>query len=166
VAWRVAIEHRDGPVALALTRQKLPLIDRTKYASAENLARGAYVLGENAAKPQLILIGTGSEVQHVLGAYEQLAGEGVKVRVVSMPSWELFEKQSAEYKESVLPSGTAKRLAVEAGVTMGWSTYVGSSGAVIGMTRFGASAPADVLMKEFGFTSANVVAQAKKLLEA
>ncbi len=163
-AWRVAIEHRGGPVVLALTRQKLPLIDRTKYASQEHTARGAYVLGENAAKPDLILIGTGSEVQHVIAAYEQLAAEGVKARVVSMPSWELFERQSPEYRESVFPSGTAKRLAVEAGVSMGWSAYLGHEGAFIGMTRFGASAPGDVLMKEFGFTPANVVARAKKLL--
>jgi len=165
-AWRVAIEHRTGPVALALTRQKLPIIDRTKYASAENLERGAYVLAENAPKPQLVLIGTGSEVQHVIGAYEQLAAEGIKVRVVSMPSWELFEKQSPEYRESVFPSNVKKRLAVEAGVPMGWSAYVGDEGAVIGITTFGASAPADVLMKEYGFTVPNVVARARKLLEA
>jgi len=165
VAWRVAIEHRTGPVALALTRQKLPIIDRTKYASAENLVRGAYVLAENAAKPNLILIGTGSEVQHVIAAYEQLSGEGVKARVVSMPSWELFEHQSPEYRESVLPSGVKKRLAVEAGVPMGWSAYVGDEGFVLGITKFGASAPAEVLMKQYGFTAANVVARAKKMLE-
>jgi transketolase len=165
-AWRVAIEHRTGPVALALTRQKLPIIDRARYAPAENLSRGAYVLAENASKPQLILIGTGSEVQHVIGAYEQLAAEGIKVRVVSMPSWELFEQQSPEYHETVFPTSVKKRLAVEAGIPMGWTAYVGDEGAVLGITKFGASAPAEVLMKEYGFTLANVIARAKKLLEA
>ena len=166
VAWRVAIEHRNGPVALALTRQKVPIIDRSKYASAENVARGAYVLADKSAKPDLILIASGSEVQLVIAAYEQLAAEGIKVRVVSMPSWELFEKQSPEYRESVFPSGVRKRLAVEAGVPMGWSAYVGDEGTIIGITTFGASAPADVLMKEYGFTVPNVLARALKLLEA
>ncbi len=164
VAWKIAIEHKEGPVALALTRQKVPIIDRSKYAPADNAARGAYVLADKSAKPDLILIGSGSEVQLVIAAYEQLSEEGIKVRVVSMPSWELFERQSPEYRESVFPSGVKKRLAVEAGVPMGWSSYVGDEGAVIGITTFGASAPADILMKHYGFTVPNVVARARKLM--
>lgn len=163
-AWKTAIEHKGGPVALALTRQKTPLIDRTKYASAEHLIKGAYVLAENSPKPQIILIGTGSEVQHVIGAYEQLIKEGVAARVVSMPSWELFERQPEEYRESVFPPSVKKRLSIEAGVPLGWHKYVGTEGAIIGMTGFGASAPVELLMKEFGFTVENVVKKAKELL--
>jgi len=165
-AWKAAIAHKSGPVALALTRQKLPLIDRTKYASADGLARGAYILAESGADPDLLLIGTGSEVQHALAAYEQLAGEGVKVRVISMPSWELFERQPAEYKEKVLPARTAKRLAIEAGVVQGWHRYIGLNGEFIGMRRFGASAPVERLMKEFGFTAENVLEKARRLMKA
>lgn len=164
VAWRVAIEHKDGPVALALTRQKLPLLDRTKYSPAENLVKGAYTLAESAPKPDLILLATGSEVQHAVAAYEQLASEGVKVRVVSMPSWQLFEAQSAEYRESVLPQGVEKRLAIEAGVALGWHKYVGTRGDVLCMTRFGASAPVDAVMGGFGFTAENVLQRARNLL--
>lgn len=164
VAWKVAIEHRGGPVALALTRQKVPLIDRKQYASAEGLVRGAYILAESGKEPELILIGTGSELQHALAAYEILIREGAKVRLVSMPSWELFERQSAEYRESVLPSTIHKRVAVEAGVAQGWHKYVGNEGEIICMTRFGASAPADRLMKEFGFTAERVLERARKKL--
>jgi len=163
-AWKVAIEHRTGPIALALTRQKVPLIDRSKYASAENLAKGAYTLAENSKTPQIILIGTGSEVQYVIGAYEQLIGEKIQARVVSMPSWELFEKQSKEYRESVLTPSVKKRLAVEAGSSMGWHKYVGDSGTVIGIDRYGASAPYEVLYREYGFTMENVFTKAKELL--
>ncbi|MGB2867294.1 MAG: transketolase [Bacteroidota bacterium] len=165
VAWRSAIEHRGGPTVLALTRQKLPLIDRTKYASADNLLKGAYILAESSPKPQLILIGTGSEVQHVLGAYEQLAKEGVAVRVVSMPSWELFERQPKDYREKVFPTSVKKRLSVEAAVTMGWEKYVGDEGDIVGMNRFGASAPADVIFKQLGFTTENVLQRARRLLD-
>jgi transketolase len=147
-----------------LTRQKLPTVDRTKFPSANNLTKGAYILSENSSSPNLILIGTGSEVQLALGAYEQLVKEGVKARVVSMPSWELFERQSKEYRDSVLPPSVKKRIAVEAGVTMGWEKYVGDSGRIIGMTSYGASAPADVLFKHFGFTIDNVLKTAKELL--
>ncbi|MEP0823292.1 MAG: transketolase [Ignavibacterium sp.] len=165
VAWKVAIEHKGGPVALALTRQKVPLIDRSRYASAEGLSQGAYVLAESGGTPDLILIGTGSELQHALAAYEVLTKEGTKVRLVSMPSWELFERQSSEYRESVLPSNARKRIAVEAGVAQGWHKYVGDEGEIICMTRFGASAPADRLMKEFGFTTERVLESARKKLE-
>lgn len=164
VAWRFAIEHTTGPVALALTRQKIPIIDQSKYASASNLAKGAYTLAENSPTPRIILIGTGSEVQYALGAYEQLAKEQVPARVVSMPSWELFDKQSKEYRDSVLPPSVKKRLVVEASVVMGWEKYIGEEGVMIGMTGFGASAPYEILYKEFGFTVENVLEKARALL--
>jgi transketolase len=164
VAWRVTIEHTTGPVALALTRQKVPIIDRTKYASADNLAKGAYTLAENSTSPKIILIASGSEVQYVMGAYEQLVKDQVPARVVSMPSWELFEKQSKEYRDSVITPSVKKRLAVEASVTMGWHKYVGDEGLILGMTGFGASAPYELLYKEYGFTVENVLAQARELL--
>ncbi len=163
-AWKFAIEHKTGPVALLLTRQKLPTIDRTKYPSADNLTKGAYILIENSSTPDIILIGTGSEVQLALGAYEQLVKEGVKVRVVSMPSWELFERQSKEYRNSILPPNVTKRVAVEALITMGWEKYVGDSGRIIGMHSFGTSAPVDVIFKHFGFTVENVVKTVKEIL--
>ena len=147
-----------------LTRQKLPTLDRVKYASAENLIKGAYILIENSSTPDLILIGTGSEVSLALGAYDQLVQEGKKVRVVSMPSWELFERQSKEYRNSILPPNVKKRVAIEALVPMGWEKYVGDSGRVIGMTSFGTSAPVDVIFKYFGFTVENVVKTAKEIL--
>jgi transketolase len=165
VAWRVAIEHRGGPVAIALTRQGLPIIDRTKYASAEGLARGAYTLADAAGKgPEILLMASGSELSVALEAYEKLAGEGIAARVVSMPSWDLFEKQPQAYRDEVLPPQVTARLAIEAAAPLGWERYVGISGAVIGMTRFGASAPYKVLAEKFGFTSANVVQRAKALL--
>jgi transketolase len=163
-AWKYAIEYRSGPVAIALTRQKVPTIDRTKYAAAKNFSKGAYVLAESSAKPDIILIGTGSEVQFVIGAYEQLAKNGIAVRVVSMPSWELFERQPKEYRESVFTSSIKKRLAVEAGVPMGWHKYVGDGGSVVGITTFGASAPYEVLYKEYGITVENVLKKAKEIL--
>ena len=164
MAWKVAIEHRTGPVALALTRQKVPTIDRTKYAAADNLSKGAYILGENSKTPQIILIGTGSEVQYVLGAYEQLVKENIPARLVSMPSWELFERQSREYRESVLTPSIKKRLVVEAGSPMGWHKYAGDSGVIIGLNTFGASAPYELLYKEYGFTVENVLGKARALL--
>ncbi|RPI04230.1 MAG: transketolase, partial [Ignavibacteriae bacterium] len=163
-AWKFAIEHKNGPVAMLLTRQKLPTIDRTKYPSADHLAKGAYILVESSPAPDLILIGTGSEVQLALGAYEQLTKEGVKARVVSMPSWELFERQPKEYRDSVLPPSVKKRVAVEALISMGWEKYVGDNGRIIGMKSFGASAPVDVIFKHFGFTVENVVKTAKEIL--
>jgi transketolase len=164
-AWRIAIEHTRGPVALALTRQKVPAIDRRTYAAASNVSRGAYILAETSPHPSLILIGTGSEVQYAIGAYEQLAKEGIAVRVVNMPSWELFEAQPEKYRDSVLPSSVKKRLAVEAGVPHGWHKYVGCEGEVIGITKFGASAPYEIVFKEYGFSVENVVAKARELLK-
>ena len=162
-AWKFALEHRSAHTLIALTRQKLPVLDQSKYASAENVSKGAYVL-IGADKPQVLLLATGSEVSLALKAYEQLTADGIKARVVSMPSWELFERQPKEYKESVLPASLKARVAVEAGVKQGWERYIGDGGEFIGMTSFGASAPGDVLFKEFGITSENVVAAAKKQL--
>ena len=166
VAWRVAIENEHGPTALALTRQKLPVFDRTKFGSAEGLARGAYVLSPSPTGTghDGILIASGSEVSLAIEAQELLAAEGIGVSVVSMPSWELFEKQSREYRDEVLPPAVTARLAIEAGVTLGWSKYVGAKGDVIGLDRFGASAPYQVLMEKFGFTAANAVAKLKGLV--
>jgi transketolase len=165
VAWRVALESRMAPVALVLTRQSLPILDRRELAPADGLARGAYVLADAPdARPEAILIATGSEVALALEARKLLAAQGVSARVVSMPSWELFEAQPAEYRESVLPATVPARLAVEAGVAQGWDRYVGPAGGVFGMTTFGASAPAKALFEEFGFTPANVAARALALL--
>lgn len=162
-AWKFALEHRSGPVALALTRQKLPVLDQSKFSTAANLSRGAYVLVGDA-NPLVLLIGTGSEVHLAVEAYEQLRSEGIRSRVVSMPSWELFEKQSDEYKELVLPSSISARVAVEAGVRLGWERYTGDRGEFIGMSSFGASAPAGVAFKNFGITAGAVVAAARKVL--
>ncbi|HET7005127.1 MAG TPA: transketolase C-terminal domain-containing protein, partial [Candidatus Binatia bacterium] len=164
-AWRVIMPLKHQPVALALTRQALPTLDRSKYGSAAGLAKGAYVLADaDNAKPQVILIGTGSEVSLCIDAYEQLKKDGIRARVVSMPSWELFEQQSKEYREQVLPSSITARVAVEQGVTLGWAQYVGMTGAVVGMKSFGASAPFQHLQKKFGFTVENVVAAARAQL--
>ena len=164
-AWRVALLHRNGPVALALTRQKVAVIDRSKYAPVAGVRRGAYVLGEApGAKPAVLLIGTGSEVELVLGAYERLVAEGIAARVVSMPSMELFARQPPEYRDLVLPPAVRARLAVEAGVAQPWYRWVGERGVVLGIERFGASAPYQRIYREFGFTVDNVVRQAKALL--
>jgi transketolase len=163
-AWKYAVERRRGPVALALTRQKLPVLDRTTFAPAAGVHQGAYVLAQNSDIPRLVLLASGSELHPALGAYGQLTEEGVPCRVVSFPSWEIFEQQSDEYKQSVLPSGT-HRLAVEAGSPMGWHKYIGPEGDVVGIERFGASASAGVLMKEFGFTVEHIVERAKSLIE-
>jgi len=162
-AWKFALEHRTGPVVLALTRQKLPVFDQTKFGSAENVSKGAYVL-IGAENPRVVLLATGSEVHLAVRAYEQLTADNIPARVVSMPSWELFEMQSSAYKESVLPSGVSARVAVEAGVRMGWERYIGAKGEFIGMSTFGASAPADVAFKNFGITTENVVAAARRVL--
>ena len=165
VAWRVALEHRNGPVALALTRQKLPVLDRTKFPPAELLLKGAYILADaDQGHPRVILIATGSEVQVALEAWGRLADEGIPARVVSMPSWELFDRQPEAYRNEVLPPTVTARLAIEAGSPHGWHRYVGLLGGVIGMTRFGASAPIQVLMQQFGFTPEHVVSRAKELL--
>ncbi|GCE47078.1 transketolase [Thermosporothrix hazakensis] len=162
-AWRAAISI-DGPVALALTRQNLPTLDRNELASAKNLTRGAYVLLDSEKTPDLILMATGSEVSLAVDAARKLQQEGVAVRVVSMPSWELFEKQDAAYKESVLPKNVRARLAIEAASSFGWARYVGLDGATVTIDQFGASAPAKLLFQHFGFTVDNVVAKAKELL--
>ncbi len=165
-AWKAALLHPErGPVALALTRQGLPTFDRTKLAPVEGAQRGAYVLSDSDGTPEIILIGTGSEVQLVVEAAEKLRGEGVAARAVSMPSWELFEAQDQAYRDEVLPPHVTKRLAVEAGVTFGWGRYVGREGRVIGLDRFGASAPGDVNMEKFGFTVENVLKEARAVLE-
>jgi transketolase len=165
VAWRVAIEHRGGPVALCLSRQGLPIIDRSKYGAAEGLVKGAYVLADaQGRKPEIILIASGSEVAPALEAYEKLAGEGVAARLVSMPSWDLFEKQHQSYRDEVLPPDVTARLAIEAAAPFGWERYVGIKGDVIGMKRFGASAPAKVLAEKLGFTAAHIVQRAHQLL--
>jgi len=164
-AWRVALRHQDSPVALALTRQKLPVLDRTKVADAAKVARGAYVLAEaEGERPDVILIATGSEVHLALEAREQLAEQDVKARVVSMPSWELFDQQPPTYRDQVLPPTVTIRLAIEAGVPQGWHRYVGLAGEVIGLNRFGASAPYKTLMEKFGFTAENIASRALALL--
>ena len=164
-AWRVAIETRDHPIALVLTRQNVPTLDRGKFASADELRKGAYVLADApGGKPDIVLIGTGSELSLVLAASEKLAEQKINARVVSMPSWELFDQQPAAYRESVLPKSARARLAVEAALPMGWHRYVGDGGDVIGIERFGASAPGNVVMEKFGFTVGHVVERAIKLL--
>jgi transketolase len=164
-AWRLAILRREAPTALALTRQKVPLIDRKKFASAEGLRRGAYVLAEaDGATPQLILIATGSEVSLALHAREQLQKDGMPTRVVSMPCVELFEEQSQDYRDEVLPPSVTARLSIEAGVGQGWDRYVGGKGDKICLERFGASAPGDVALKNLGFNVDNVVKHARALL--
>jgi len=163
-AWRVAIQHTTGPVVLVFTRQGLPVLDQQKYAKAGNLEKGAYILSDSKERPQLILIGTGSEVNLVLQAQAKLLEDGIHARVVSMPSWELFEKQGEDYKAEVFPPEIRKRLAVEAGSPLGWHKYVTDEGDVVAMTTFGESAPAEDLYKVFGFTTENVVQKAKALL--
>src|SRR6185312_8891868 len=164
-AWKVIMQLRHEPVALILTRQALPTIDRSKYASAAGVSKGAYVIAEaKGGKPDVILMATGSEVSLCLSAYEQLTAEGRKVRVVSMPSWELFEKQPLEYRETVLPHAVTARISVEQASTFGWARYVGDAGKSIGMKTFGASAPLKELQKKFGFTPDAVVAAARELL--
>jgi len=188
-AWRLAILRRQAPTALALTRQKVPLIDRQVYASAEGLRRGGYVLAEaepagergssptvredsgngtgsdsDRVTPKLILIATGSEVSLAMNARERLQQGGIATRVVSMPCIELFEEQPEDYRNQVLPPSVTARLAVEAGVRQGWDRYVGPAGDVVCLDRFGASAPGDVALKNLGFNVENVLTQAKRLL--
>jgi len=164
VAWRVAIETRQQPVSLALSRQNVPTLDRSQFASADGLRKGAYVLKDCEGEPQLILIGTGAEVGLCVQAAEKLNGEGVRTRVVSMPSWELFEAQDKNYRDSVLPPNVHARLAVEAGCRQGWERWVGDHGSGVGVNKFGASAPGGEMLKHYGFTVENVVEKAKALL--
>jgi transketolase len=160
-AWKIIAKLQHSPVALVLTRQNLPTLDRTKYAPASGVAKGGYVLADSPGKPDVILLGTGSEVSLCIDAYEKLKAEGVKARVVSLPSWEIFEQQDAAYKESVLPADVTARISVEMAATFGWERYTGSKGRNIGMRRFGASAPLKDLLKYFGFTVDKVVEEAR-----
>jgi transketolase len=164
-AWRVALEHTQGPVALVLTRQAVPVLDRRRYAPASGLRRGGYVLADCEGLPEIILIGTGSEVALCVEAYERLREEGVRARVVSLPSWELFDRQPAAYREEVLPARVRRRLAVEAARPLGWERYVGCEGRVLGVDRFGASAPHPAVAEAFGLTSRRVYEAARELLE-
>ena len=166
-AWRAAVQRRDGPTALIFSRQKLPVLDRSVFAPASGLHRGAYVLWQaKEGPPDVILIATGSEVAVALTAAETLAAEGVNPRVVSMPSWELFDAQPEDYRREVLPPETAARVAVEAGARLGWEHYVGAAGAIVGLDRFGASAPGPVLYEKLGITAEEVAVRAKKLLDS
>jgi transketolase len=165
-AWKAAIEHNSGPVAIVLTRQKLPVIDRTIYSPAENLSKGAYIISESKnMKIDVILIGTGSEVSLCLESQKKLQEDNISARVVSLPSWELFEKQTSVYKESVLPKSVKKRLAVEAASPFGWTKYVGDEESTITVNKFGASAPGAIVMEKYGFTVENIVSKTKELLK-
>jgi transketolase len=165
VAWQVALETRERPVLLILSRQNLATLDRSSYGSAEGLRRGAYVLSDaKAREPTLILIASGSEVGLIIAAAEHLRSEGVAVRCVSMPSWDLFDAQPQQYRDAVLPPKVTARLAVELGVGQGWQRYTGEQGDMLGLEHFGASAPAEVLLHEFGYTVENVCARAKALI--
>jgi transketolase len=164
-AWKVALERTDGPVALSLSRQKVPTLDRSDLAPASGLERGAYTLWESSSSPDLILIGTGAEVGLTLEAGRKIAADGTAVRVVSMPCWELFEQQPASYRDEVLPPEVKARLSVEPGVELGWSRWVGDRGASISIEHFGASAPGSTVLEQFGYNLDNVVARASALLE-
>ncbi|MCG6989924.1 MAG: transketolase [Gemmatimonadetes bacterium] len=169
VAWQVAMEQTSRPVTLVLTRQAVPTLDRARFATADGLRRGAYVLNPDDAggrDPEVILMATGSEVSLIVAAAQRLRDSGVRVRLVSMPCWELFEEQDADYRERVLPARVTARVAVEAASPMGWGHYVGSRGAVIAVNRFGASAPGEVVMREYGFTPEHVVRRAREVMDS
>ena len=166
MAWRAAIERRTGPTVLVFTRQGLPVLDRSVYPAADNVLRGAYVLWESSENPAVILIGTGSEVSIALDAGKALAEQGIAARVVSMPSWELFDAQPREYRDSVLPPGIAARVSVEAGRTLGWERYVGTNGVSIGVDTFGASAPYQRIYREYGLTAERVAEAAASLVRS
>jgi transketolase len=164
-AWRVAIEIKNRPVALILTRQNVPVFDRDEHAPAEGLRKGAYIFsGMEYETPDIILIASGSEVHLAMETKKRLSSEKVKVRVISMPSWELFEAQPQEYKDYVLPKKIKARLTIEAGTTHGWQRYAGDSGACIGIDRFGASAPGNVVMREYGMNVDNIYRKAKEII--
>jgi transketolase len=165
-AWKVIAQLKHSPAVLVLTRQNIPTLDRSKYAPASGVAKGAYVLADSTGKPDVILMGTGSELSLCVDAYEKLKAEGGKPRVVSMPCWELFEQQDTAYKETVLPRDVTARVSVEMAATFGWDRYVGPKGRMIGMHRFGASAPIKDLLKYFGFTIDHVIAEARAVMSA
>jgi transketolase len=166
-SWRFIMRLKHEPAVLVLSRQALPTLDRTRYASAEGTQRGGYVLADppDGARPDVLLLATGSEVSLCVDAYERLAGDGVKARVVSIPSWEVFEHQPEEYKEGVIPSAVRARVAVEQAARFGWQRYTTNNDQIIGMKTFGASAPLKELTKKFGFTVENVVETAKREIE-
>ena len=166
VAWQVALETRGRPTALVLSRQSLPVLDRTRHAPAEGVRRGGYVLADDDGDPELLLMATGSELALAVAARELLQESGLRVRVVSLPSWELFDEQPLEYRDSVLPPHVRARLAIEAGVSLGWGRYTGDAGDVLGVERFGASAPGEVVLREYGFTVENVCRLARALVQA
>jgi len=164
-AYRTAMTTTDRPVALVLTRQNLPTLDRSTYGPASGAAQGAYVLADaEGGSPEVILIGTGSELHEALAAYDQLTADGVKARVVSMPSWELFDAQDQTYRDEVLPPTVTARVAVEAGIEQGWEKYLGPGGQFVGMSSFGASGPIKQLYEHFGITSAAVVEAARSTI--
>ena len=164
-AWKLALEITHGPVLLVLSRQAVPTLDRTKYAPAAGVRKGAYVLADAAGgKPDVILMGSGSEISLCVDAYEKLKMEGIQARLVSMPSWEIFEKQDPAYKDRVLPPSVTARVSVEMGAPLGWERYAGPKGQSVGMHTFGASAPWKDLQKHFGFTTETVLAAARKAL--
>lgn len=166
-AWSIALERKAGPTALVLSRQKLPVLDRKKLASAELVENGAYILSEaSKGTPDVMLLATGSEVSLALDAQQELESQNIATRVVSMPSWELFDAQPRGYQDEVLPPAVTARLAIEAASPMGWHKYVGTQGDILGIETFGASAPADIVMKEFGFSVQNVVERALTLQKA
>jgi transketolase len=164
-SWKVIMKLKHEPAALVLSRQAMPTLDRTKYGSAEGVAKGAYILADAPdGKPEVILMGTGSEVSLCVGAYEQLKAEGVKARVVSMPSWDIFEHQDEAYRKKVLPPDVKARVAVEQASTFGWAQYVGMTGKIIGMHTFGASAPLKELQKKFGFSPDKIMEAARETI--
>jgi transketolase len=164
-AYRYVMQLRHRPALLVVSRQPLPTLDRSKYAAASGVARGAYVLADASdGDPEIILIATGSEVSLAVDAHERLIADGIRSRVVSMPSWDIFERETQEYRDSVLPPRVTARVAIEQASTFGWERYVGTAGRVIGMHTFGASAPLKALQQEFGFTVENVMATVKSLL--
>jgi transketolase len=163
-AWKYAINHIGGPVALILTRQKLSIIDQNKYGSAKGLQLGAYILKDTSKTPDLLLIASGSEVSLSLNAAEQLESEGKSVRVISFPSWEIFEQQSDEYKKQILPAEIRARVSVEMGIGMGWQKYTGDYGEAMSIETFGASAPDNILYEKYGFIVENVISTAKRVL--
>jgi transketolase len=164
-AYRYIMQLRHQPAVLALSRQPLPTLDRNRYAPASGVARGAYILADApGGNPEVILIGSGSEVSLAVQAHDQLLAEGIRARVVSMPSWDIFEHQTQQYRDSVLPPNVKARVAIEQGSTLGWERYVGQEGCIIGMHTFGASAPLKELQKKFGFEPGRVVGAVRDLL--
>jgi transketolase len=164
MAWRAALEHHDGPTGLALSRQGLPTLDRSVYGAADGVLRGAYVLADTDGTPDAIVIGTGSEVHDALAARETLQEQGVRVRVVSMPSWELFARQDQAYRDSVLPPDVTARVSIEAGTTFGWQRWIGDAGIAVGIDRFGASAPGKTVARKLGVSPGAVVEAVQSLV--